>query len=140
MAIAAADEPPAERVRQVLLLRVLFRFDSVHDYHQSLDVLLRALRPAYLARRERYFDAEAQIIAGMLQEGCRSGAFTVKEAFVTAHMLLLATNALLPYSLSPRELGKREEVEAKAAHIADLLLDGLRRRNDEAPVPTTTQR
>jgi hypothetical protein len=30
--------------------------------------------------------------------------------------------------MSVRELGRREEVEARAARIADLLLDGLRRR------------
>ena len=39
-----------------------------------------------------------------------------------------STNSLLPYSLSPRELGKRRAVEERALRLADLLLDGLRRR------------
>jgi len=123
------NAPPEARLRRMLLTRVLFRFDSVHDYYQSVDDLLRAVRPAYLLRRERYFDAEARVFAGALREGEASGEFAgVGDAFATAHALLLATNALLPHSLSARELGKREEVEAKAARIADLLLDGLRRR------------
>ena len=128
-AIARDDASPETRLRRMLLTRVLFRFDSVHDYYQSVDDLLRAVRPAYLLRRERYFDAEARVFAEALREGEASGAFAgVGDAFATAHALLLATNALLPHSLSARELGKREEVEAKAARIADLLLDGLRRR------------
>jgi hypothetical protein len=39
------------------------------------------------------------------------------------------TTSLLPYSLNVRELGERAAIEAKAARIADLLLDGLRRRD-----------
>jgi hypothetical protein len=38
---------------------------------------------------------------------------------------LLATNSLLPYSLSTRELGERGDVEEKVSHIADLLLTGV---------------
>ena len=52
----------------------------------------------------------------------------------TAHTLLLATNSLLPYSLTARELGKREDVKQKALRIADLLLAGLRPRQT-APNP-----
>jgi hypothetical protein len=120
---------PAERLRQMLLTRVLFRFDSVRDYYQSLDDLFAALRPAYMARRDRYFAAEAAIFAALLNEGARLGAFAVEEPVAIAHTLLWATNALLPYSLNVRELGERAAIEAKAARIADLLLDGLRRRD-----------
>src|SRR5262245_3314496 len=57
---AGAAGAPAARLREMLLTRVLFRFDSVHDYSQSLDDLLASLRTAYLARRQGYFDAEAK--------------------------------------------------------------------------------
>jgi hypothetical protein len=86
------------------------------------------LRPAYLARRQRYFAAEAAVITDVLREGQVHEAFTLNDPLAAAHTLLLATNALLPYSLSPRELGKRKEVEEKVGRIADLLLDGLNRR------------
>jgi AcrR family transcriptional regulator len=52
-AIAGSDRNPDEKIRQMLLTRVLFRFDSVKNYSQGLDDVLRALRPAYLARRQR---------------------------------------------------------------------------------------
>jgi hypothetical protein len=57
------------------------------------------------------------------------GAFALDDPAATAQTLLWATNSLLPYSLNVRELGEREAIEAKAARIADLLLDGLRRRD-----------
>jgi AcrR family transcriptional regulator len=127
-AVAASDLPPDRRVREMLLLRVLFRFDSVHDYHHNFDDRFSALRPAYLARRQRYFDAEAAVFVEVLREGRDAGLFACDDARAAAQTLLLATNALLPSNLSVRELGKRSEVEAKTARIADLLLTGLVRR------------
>ena len=126
--IARSDAAPTDKVRQMLRTRVLFRFDSVKDYSLGLDDVLRALRPAYLARRQRYFAAEAAVIAKVLRDGEVLEAFTVAEPLAAAHTLLLATNALLPYSLSRRELGKRKEVEEQVGRIADLLLAGLIRR------------
>jgi AcrR family transcriptional regulator len=127
-ALAAADEPVTQRLRHMLLTRVLFRFDSVKDYSQSLDDLLASLRPAYLARRQRYFDAEAEAFAPLLCEGMDAAVFAAADPLATAHTLLLATNALLPSALSVRELGKRKDVQEKANRIIELLLAGLQRR------------
>src|SRR5215212_10598442 len=91
-AIKEGEGTPPERLRQMLLVRVLFRFDSVRDYYQSLDDLFAALRPAYLARRDAYFEVEARLFAELLQEGSPLGAFDFDDAFLTAHALLLATN------------------------------------------------
>ena len=126
--LAVSGESPAERLRQMLLTRVLFRFDSVREYHQSIDELFRSLRPAYMARRDRYFDEEARIFAKVLSDGCETGVFAVEDSLATAQALLLATNAMLPSSLSTRELGERSDVEAKVCKITTLILEGLRRR------------
>jgi AcrR family transcriptional regulator len=123
--VACSDRPPADRVRAMLITRVLFRFDSVQDYYQSFTDMFAAIRPSYLARRERYFDAEAKVFIGVLEEGREQGVFRFEDALRTAHTLLLATNALLPFSLSTRELGAREEIESKAAEIAELVTNGL---------------
>src|SRR5918993_5478952 len=58
--IARSDATAAERLRSMLLTRVLFRFDSIQHYTQSLNDLLAALRPGLLARRALYFEAEAE--------------------------------------------------------------------------------
>jgi AcrR family transcriptional regulator len=124
-AIARFETTAAIRIRSMLLTRVLFRFDSIQHYTQSLDDLLAALRPGLLARRAVYFDEEAQIFAQVLNEGRDSHEFEFDDALTTAYGMLHATNSLLPYSLSTIELGEREEVKEKATVIANLILQGL---------------
>jgi AcrR family transcriptional regulator len=123
--IARSNASAAERLRLMLLTRVLFRFDSIQHYTQSLNDLLAALRPGLLARRAQYFEAEAQIFAEVLTASLESGEFSFDDEHATAHALLQATNGLLPYSLSTTELGEREEVEQRAADVANLMLRGL---------------
>ena len=123
--IAQSDATAAERLRLMLLTRVLFRFDSIQHYTQSLNDLLAALRPGLLRRRAQYFKAEAEIFAEVLTTGRESGEFSFDDARATAHALLQATNGLLPYSLSTTELGEREEVEQRTSDVANLILTGL---------------
>ena len=130
--IASSDAPAAERLRQMLLTRVLFRFDSIQHYTQSLNDLLAVLRPGLLARRAQYFEAEAQIFAQVLNAGRQSGEFSFNNDHATAHALLQATNGLLPYSLSTTELGAREDVEQRAADVADLMLHGVLSRENKS--------
>ena len=127
--IARSDATAADRLRLMLLTRVLFRFDSIQHYTQSLNDLLAVLRPGLLARRAQYFEAEAQIFAQVLTAGRESGEFSFDDENDTAHALLQATNGLLPYSLSTTELGAREEVEQRASDVANLMLRGVLSRN-----------
>jgi AcrR family transcriptional regulator len=136
-AIARTDADVEIRLRLMLVTRVLFRFDSVQHYRQSLNDLLAALRPKLLARRARYFEEEARVFAEVLNEGARARVFNAEDALSTAFALLHATNALLPYSLSTTELGEREEIKEKTEQIADLLLSGLLRKQN---APDTRQR
>ena len=123
--IARSDAPAAERLRLMLMTRVLFRFDSIQHYTKSLNDLLAALRPGLLRRRAQYFEAEAQIFAEVLTAGNRTGELNFDDEHATAHALLQATNGLLPYSLSTTELGERADVEQRTADVAKLMLCGL---------------
>ena len=123
--IARSDAPPAERLRRMLIERVMYRFDSVQHYTESLNAVMAAIRPSLLERRKSHFADEAQIFAGVLKSGKSLGAFTFKDPRATAEAMLLATTSLLPYSLSVKELGERDEVEAKVTRIANLLLNGI---------------
>jgi AcrR family transcriptional regulator len=129
-----ADEPlpPAERIHRMLVMRVLMRFDLVQPYTRSLDDLFMSLRPAFLTRREKWLQAEADIFAEVLVEGTLLNAFDVPDPTTASRAMLLATNALMPFSLSPAELGLRNEVERKASSIADLLLRGILRSNSKS--------
>ncbi len=124
--IAHSNGSAVARLRRMLLERVLFRFDSVQHYTESLSDVLAAIRPALLVRHNRHFAEEERVFAALLKEGKSDGEFVFKDIRGTARALLVATNALLPYSLSTRELGKRKDVEAQAAHIAELLIKGLK--------------
>lgn len=126
--IVDSKAPARDRLRQMLLTRVMYRFDSVQHYTQSLNDLLAVLRPGFLARRARYFDEEAQIFAELLERGRTAGEFQFEDSLSVAYALLNATNGLLPYSLSATELGARPEVEERAAAIADLVVNGLLKR------------
>ena len=123
--IARSDAPPAERLRRMLIERVMYRFDSVQHYTESLNAVMAAIRPSLLERRKSHFADEAQIFAGVLKSGRSLGAFTFKDPRATAEAMLLATTSLLPYSLSVKELGERDEVESKVTRIANLLLNGI---------------
>ena len=127
--IATSGGTPTSRIRRMLIERVLYRFDSVRGYYHSLDEIFQSLRPAYMARRERYFAHEAAAFAEVLADGHSAREFDCNDPLTTARTLLLATNALLPSAVSVRELGRRAAVEARVTDIADLLLNGLRRRD-----------
>ncbi len=126
-AIAARKTSAEERLRLMLLERVMFRFDSVQHYTQSLNELLAGLRAKLLERRKKHFDDEAGIFAAVIEEGKRAGVFAKNNALETAHTLLYATNSMLPYSLSAQELGERAELEKRVKSIAALLVNGLAR-------------
>lgn len=126
--VAEENKSVAERLREMLLTRVLHRFDSVQHYTMSLNDLLAALRPQFLARRQNYFADEAKIFARIINEGQLSGEFSSGDVSDIAETLLMATNSLLPYSLSAGELGERAEIEMRVGQLADLLLMGVLRR------------
>lgn len=128
--IAALEISADARLKKMLVGRVLFRFDSVQHYTQSLNDLLAAIRPNLLARRENYFSEEARIFASVIEEGKNSGDFETDDALKAAENLLLATNSLLPFSLTTHELGERGEIEEKVSQLANLLLKGLISRNE----------
>lgn len=131
--LARGGGTPAARLRRMLVARVMFRFDSVQHYTESLSDLLAALRPGLLARRRRHFEEESELLSEVLREGRRAGEFGFREPRAAARTLLTATNALLPYSLSARELGGRAELEAEATRVVEMMLTGLLARNAPAP-------
>jgi AcrR family transcriptional regulator len=126
--IAAGDGPVDRRLHSMLVERVTYRLSAVQHYTRSLDDLLSAIRPMLLERRQRHFAREAERFERVLHEGRKNEVFKLIRVPTTAVALIEATNALLPYSLSPRELGDLAGVRRRAVAIADLLVGGLRAR------------
>lgn len=122
---AGSSDSVDRRLRRMLILRVLHRFDSVAHYSQSLGDLLSSVRAPLLIRRQAYFEKEAAVFEGVLREGARIGSLDCPDPQTTSFVLIQSTNSLLPFNLSAGELGRREELEAEVSRIADLLIKGL---------------
>jgi AcrR family transcriptional regulator len=127
--LARADGPPAERLHQMLVGRILFLFDREQSFFHALDDIFAAIRARYKTHREKYVRAEAEVFSEVLQEGQRAGAFDVDDPVEVAHALVWATSTLTPFSLNTRELGARDVVERRIYRIAGLLLCGILRRD-----------
>jgi len=122
---AGSSGPADRRLRRMLVLRVLHRFDSVAHYSQSLGDLLSSVRASLLVRRQAYFEKEAAVFEDVLREGARLGELDCSDPRTTSSVLIQSTNSLLPFNLSVRELGRREELADQVGRIADLLIKGL---------------
>ena len=124
--LATKDQPAGDRIKAMLVERVVFRLHSVQHYSEALNDVAAAIRPGLIERRARHFEQEGAIFARVLVDGRRTGEFHVPRAPEAARALLEATNSLLPYSLSPQELGDPAEVQRRTGAVADLLVRGLR--------------
>ncbi len=125
--IARGPGSPEQRLRRLLVERVMYRFDCARDYQASIDEILACLRPMLLDRRQTYMEQEAIIFVELLVEGRTLGIFECDDPLRTAHAFLTATASLLPFSLSPAELGSRKLLEARAGFMADILLKSVLR-------------
>lgn len=124
--IASGNSSPEEKLREMVLSRVLIRFDSVQHYTESLDELLSSLRAKVIDRRRQYFAEEAKTIGKVIKEGQDSGVFGKGDVQEIAASIITATNSLLPFSLATQELGERSHVRKKAIALTELLLNGLK--------------
>ena len=123
--IHQAERPAADRLRDMLLARVLIRFDRVSAYHKGLNDLLSAIRTGLLERRQRHFAREMRILASTVAAGQECGDFVPGDANQFSRSLLLATNNFLPYALSAQELGNRRRLEQDVRGVVDLLVTAL---------------
>jgi AcrR family transcriptional regulator len=130
-AIAGSPAPPADRIREMLVERVLFLFDAVSDLGVSLDEVYRRIRPPFLERRDRFDEAAAAVLAGVFREGVDAGDFAPRDPLRVARTLIACTNGILPYSLSPREMGRRDEIAEIVGTGAGLLVRGLEARRKD---------
>ncbi|MBN1205632.1 MAG: TetR/AcrR family transcriptional regulator [Myxococcaceae bacterium] len=134
--VARSEGSAAERLRDMLVERVRIRVENVRDYAHALDEIFAALRPAYLERRKAYFEAEAELLAGVLRQGQRAGEFARRDARETALLLLTATNAFLPHGLSPAQLQDTAGTLNQLGALAELLVGGLRPGLDRPRLPS----
>lgn len=114
-----------DKLRLMLIERVMSRVRAVANYHESLDEIFEVVRPAYIERRRQYFFTEQDLISQALESGIEEKKIFMPNPMGTAAILLQATNAYLPYSLSVRELGNPDQIEKQLGQMVDLLVKGV---------------
>jgi AcrR family transcriptional regulator len=125
--LAARGGAVLPRLRAMLRARVLGRFDYARLHARSIDEKLAVMRQGLLDRRRRQFAREAGIFSVVIAAAVRSGRLRVVAPQRAGRALVEATNALLPYSLSVRELGRRALLSKRLDEVIELLLAGLAR-------------
>jgi hypothetical protein len=124
---AASDHAPAERIYRMLVARVAVRIERVRDITQSLDSVFAVVRPAYMQRRRQYFEEEARMLALVIEDGKKTGVFGTADPMETARLLVQATNAYLPYSLSLEEMRQPGDLLDRIEKMATILVAGILR-------------
>jgi AcrR family transcriptional regulator len=125
---ASGTEQPSERAVQFLRLRVLLRFDQFVRYPLSVEQMMATLHKELGERKERFHARERALLASLLAE--IDGKKT-EECLPFAKAMIIASNALLPYSLRPEQMGNRATVEDNASTVAKLLVTGYIYRNTD---------
>src|SRR5256714_2914697 len=126
--IVRGNGTPEERLKRLIVERVMYRFECAREYQASLDEILSCLRPLLLDRRRATMEQEAVIFVELLVEGRTLGVFECDDPLRPAQAILTATAALLPFSLSPAELGSRKAVESRTLFLADFLIRSVLRK------------
>lgn len=124
-AITLEDSPLTDRIQTYLMHRVMFRFDLWNRHQRSMDDALMNLRQLVCTKREAFHQREATLLQSLVDEGIGASRFEVEDPERSSLAMIQATNSLLPYGLSPQELGDRNSVEDRALAIVNLLIRSL---------------
>ena len=126
--IARGDGTVTERLRQVMLARILYRYDATRQTRHSMEDLVQTMRTSCATKGMVWMQAETDILHRLVQEGVEQGIFALtatRNAQETAQCLILATKGLMPGALSPSDYDDPEKFRSKSECLIDFLIRGL---------------
>jgi len=124
--VARGDGSPERRLRDMLIARVMLRFDALRLHRHPLEEFKSAIQMGIEARRVRWIAAETEMVESLLEEGRTAGLFCVADIPATAETLIRATFCLMPKHLTPEDFACPARVRLKTEQLADLLMRALR--------------
>lgn len=125
-AIAASQATAQERLRLMLVHRVMARYDRFARCARSMDDAFLSLKNKLVPKRDAFHLREADLFSEFLSDAQREGLLSCDDPSRTAQAMVTATNSLMPYSLRTDQLGDREMVEQRADDLARLLTRAVR--------------
>ncbi len=114
-----------EKIADMVVKRVMSRFDIFTRHRSSLDEVLCSLAPKLAAKKKEVHEREARHLQTLIEAGVADGTLRSVDPLGDARAMIVATNSLLPYSYRPEEIGDRASVEAQAKALADLFVRAL---------------
>jgi len=124
--IAGGGGSPAERLREMLMARILLRFDALRSHRHLEEEFRSAIQAGMEVRRAQWIAEETEIVRSLLEEGREAGMFGVEHIPATAETLMRATFCLMPKHLTPQDCAHPAQVREKTKQLVDLLLRALR--------------
>ena len=122
---AAGAGPPDQRLREMLIARVMLRFDALRLHRHPMEEFKSAVQEGIAARRVCWIAEETKIVQSLLEEGQAAGVFSVADVPATAETLMRATVCLMPRYLTTDDFAHPSRVREKTEQLADLLLRAL---------------
>lgn len=123
---ASGAGSPDERLRELLIARVMVRFDALRLHRHPMEEFRNAIQAGIEAKRIQWIAEETRLVQALVEEGQTAGVFGVEDVPATAETLVRATFCLMPKFLTPEELAHPTQVRKKTEQLADLLLRALR--------------
>lgn len=124
--VARTDASAEDRLRAMLIARVLLRFNKARCQRHPMDEFARDIKALVGTRCVPWKQEEVALYAHILEEGRSVGAFSYASTGPTVDALLTATYALLPHNLKPEEFDRPDEIRQRTECLVQLLIRGLR--------------
>ena len=127
-AIAAVSLPPAEKLTEMLVVRVVAVYEVCTTTPHGCE-LVDEIRPHLVRWGREELEAQLGLLAEVLRDGHRQGVFDVADPERTAPLLTAACAAFFPPYLCPAFPTPRTsaDLEAGTREMVGLILRGLRR-------------
>jgi AcrR family transcriptional regulator len=125
---AEGTSPVAQRLREVLLARILLRYDAARKTRHSMEDLIQTMRTSCASKGMVWQQAEVGVFHRLVQEGVDQGVFVLPEArsaMETAECLLLGTKGLMPGFLTSSDYDDPDGFKKKSECLIDFLLSAL---------------
>jgi AcrR family transcriptional regulator len=134
--IAASLAPPEEKLRRMILARVLTVHDAVIGTAHGRELVDEMMEPKIMRCGQGEHEVQQRLIADVLREGAERGDFELfvadGEPEATAELFTKAFMAFFPPYVTHCVTGTacRRQIEARVGEMTDLLLRGLRSRGN----------
>lgn len=126
--IAEGEGSVINRLRQVLIARIIYRYEATRQTRHSMEDLIRTVRESSASKGVVWLQAETEVLHRLVQEGVERGLFTLpatSSVAETVQCLLLGTKGLMPSSLISEDYDNPENFRRKSECLVDFLISAL---------------